>query len=246
MFFDPDRRLWYCDIEVNWGTAYFPFIRLALARYQPTSLSSAHLSNIVLADFTALTPDRWLNVTAGANAKTKRVSVFGYWYTDSSPHQEAIGAAQQVIKLPDGTVRIVKAPDVAGTTVVDVWVERFDPAWGEDFGWKRDATAVVTKDGERLRAVTFTQAQKTRATKLVQERQFAVLVNEGLIGPIFVTPTLWSGSVTLPAAPGGSTRYRLAIAEYEEYLTDDATPYNPIPTTKDRRLVFIEHVEITA
>ena len=80
VFFDPDRRLWYCDIEVNWGAAYYPFIRLALARYQPTSLSSAHLSNIVLTDFSALTPDRWLNVTAGANATTKRVSVFGYSY----------------------------------------------------------------------------------------------------------------------------------------------------------------------
>jgi hypothetical protein len=51
VFFDPDCRLWYCDIEVNWGTAYYPFIRLALARYQPTSLPTAHLSNIVLTDF---------------------------------------------------------------------------------------------------------------------------------------------------------------------------------------------------
>ncbi len=246
VFFDPDRCLWYCDIEVNWGTAYYPFIRLALARYQPTSVSSAHLSNIVLTDFSALTSDRWLNVTPGANAQTKRVSVFGYSYTDSSAHQEAITAPQQQIKLPDGTVHIIKAPDVAATTVVEVWVERFDPAWGEDFGWKRDATAVVTKDGKRPRAVTLTRTQKTRATKLVRERQFATLVTEGLTGPIFVTPTLWSGSVTLPAAPGGSTRYRLVIAEYEEYLTDDAAPYNPIPTTKGRRLVFIEHVEITA
>ena len=151
-----------------------------------------------------------------------------------------------MIQLPDGTVRIVKAPDVAGTSVFEVWVERFDPAWGEDFGWKRDATAVVTKDGGPVKAVTFTQAQKTRATKLVQERQFAVLVKEGLIGPILVMPTLWSGSVTLPAAPGGATRYRLAIGEYEEHLTDDATPYDLIPTTKNRRIVFIEHVEITA
>jgi hypothetical protein len=244
VFFDPDRRLWYCDIEVDWGTSYYPFIRLALARYQPTSLPGAHLSNIVLTDFSALAPDRWLNVTAGANAKTRRVRVFGHAYTDSSPHQESITAPQQVIRLPDGTVRIVKAPDVAATTVVEVWVERFDPALGKDFGWTRDATAVVTKDAALPKAVTFTPAQKARTRTLLKERQFAVLVKEGLIGSIFVTPTLWSGSVTLPAAPGGSTRYRLAIAEYEEYLTDDATPYDPPPTTKDRRLVFIEHVEI--
>ena len=50
VFYDDERQLWYCDIEVNWGTAYWPFIRLALARYQPVSLDGAHLSNIVLAE----------------------------------------------------------------------------------------------------------------------------------------------------------------------------------------------------
>ena len=45
------------------GAAYFPFIRLALARYQPMSVPGAHLSNVVLADFMPLAADRWLNVT---------------------------------------------------------------------------------------------------------------------------------------------------------------------------------------
>jgi hypothetical protein len=40
-------------------------------------------------------------------------------------------------------------------------------------------------------------------------------------------------------------RYRLAIAEYEEYLVDDDRPYDSVPTKKDRRLVFIEYVELT-
>jgi hypothetical protein len=38
--------------------AYFPFIRLALARYQPKSLPDAHLSRVVLADYVQLVPDR--------------------------------------------------------------------------------------------------------------------------------------------------------------------------------------------
>ena len=50
--------------------------------------------------------------------------------------------------------------------------------------------------------------------------------------------------MTLPEVPGGTARYRLAIAEYEEYLVDDAMPYDRIPTKKDRRLVFIEYVEL--
>jgi hypothetical protein len=127
-----------------------------------------------------------------------------------------------------------------------VWVERYDPAMGEDFGWKREANAVVTRDTRIVATATVSAAQRTRATKLLQQRQFSVLVQEGLIGAVFITPTLWSGSVTLPQAPGGNIRYRLVIAEYEEYLVDDDSPYNAIPTKKDRRLVFIEHVEITS
>jgi hypothetical protein len=247
VFFDPDRRLWYCDIEVDWGTAYYPFIRLALARYQPSSIPGAHLSNIVLADFMALTPDRSLTVTATQEPRTKRVNVYGATFTDSSAHTEARDAPQHASTLPDGTVVTVKAPDVASSSVVEVWVERFDAALGEDFGWKREPNAVVKRDTRVLkRATTVSSPQRARATQLLQQRQFDVLIKEELIGTVHITPTLWAGSVTLPQAPGGQTRYRLVIAEYEEYLVDDDTPYNPIPTKKDRRLVFIEQVEITS
>ena len=57
------RRLWYCDIQMDMGEAYFPFIRLALARYQPQSVRDAHLSRVVLADFIQLLPDRAASVT---------------------------------------------------------------------------------------------------------------------------------------------------------------------------------------
>jgi hypothetical protein len=57
------RRLWYCDIQMDMGEAYFPFIRLALARYQPQSVPDAHLSRVVLADFIQLLPDRAASLT---------------------------------------------------------------------------------------------------------------------------------------------------------------------------------------
>jgi hypothetical protein len=61
--FDTTRQLWYCDIEIDPGQAYFPFIRLALARYQPESLPDAHLSRVVLADFMQLMPNRSASIT---------------------------------------------------------------------------------------------------------------------------------------------------------------------------------------
>jgi hypothetical protein len=62
--YDPDRRLWYCDIELDPGEAYYPFIRLALVRYQPNSVANAHLSRIILADFMQLAPDRTASVVS--------------------------------------------------------------------------------------------------------------------------------------------------------------------------------------
>ncbi len=56
--YDKDRQLWYCDIPIDTGVSYFPFVRLALVRFQPISVENAHLSRVVRADFVQLTPDR--------------------------------------------------------------------------------------------------------------------------------------------------------------------------------------------
>lgn len=64
MAYDPDRGLWFCDITFT-APAYFvpppaytPFIRLALARYQPHSIEGVELSHVVLADFAQIVPNR--------------------------------------------------------------------------------------------------------------------------------------------------------------------------------------------
>jgi hypothetical protein len=58
--YDPHRRLWFCDIQVGATDRYWPLVRLALARFQPDSLTSPdlRLSPVVLAEFAQLAPDR--------------------------------------------------------------------------------------------------------------------------------------------------------------------------------------------
>jgi hypothetical protein len=75
--FDTERGLWYCDLEVDAGEAYWPFIRLALASYQPTSLAGVHLSGVVLADFVQLTPDRSATLVFAPTGRSVEVSVLG-------------------------------------------------------------------------------------------------------------------------------------------------------------------------
>lgn len=55
---DGERRLWYADLELETGNAYFPFIRLALARYQPNAPETLRLSPVILADLVQTAPDR--------------------------------------------------------------------------------------------------------------------------------------------------------------------------------------------
>jgi hypothetical protein len=56
--YDSGRGLWFADIEMKVERGYFPFVRLALARFQPISVSGAHLSRVVLADFIQVVPHR--------------------------------------------------------------------------------------------------------------------------------------------------------------------------------------------
>jgi hypothetical protein len=191
-----DRRLWYCDIDLDPGGAYYPFIRLALARYQPASIDSAYLSNIILADFVALTPARWLAVATAADPRSRQVTVSGYTYRQSSGSLEA--------------GRIPSSVAVAKTSVVDVWVEQLDPRLGEDFGWLRLETATVTPGA-------------------------------ALAPGADPSEVLWSGQVTVPEIADGLGPRRLVVAEYEEYIVDDDSPYQPPLKRKDRRTVFVEH-----
>ena len=252
VFFDAERKLWFCDIDLAPKSAYYPFIRLALARYQPVSVMNNHLSNIVLADFMTLANDRALTVTKGDNAAQRSIEVFGKSFSDSSGHQEALHAPRYTISTPEGT-RIVKAADVAEKTVVEVWVEKLDDKLGEDFGWKIDSATKVNRANYTASVIKKTSASAEakirkdtkRALELVQKNQYQALQQENLLSYVIEASSLWKGTITLPrGAVGSDERRRIVVAEYEEYFVDDDAPYNSIPTEKGRRLVFVEHIEL--
>ena len=61
--FDENRGLWTCDVRIDAGDVYHPWVRLALARYQPHALPEAKLSRVMLADFAALPMNRSVLLT---------------------------------------------------------------------------------------------------------------------------------------------------------------------------------------
>jgi hypothetical protein len=111
---DPHRRAWYCDVELPTGAAYFPFVRLGLARYQPHSVPGCELSQIVPTAFVQTVPERTLSCVLAPDGSAS--------LTLSGPAPSASVDAQ-------GTV-------VAGTNVVAAVVEAQEPAIADPFlGW---------------------------------------------------------------------------------------------------------------
>ncbi len=101
--YDAATGRWYCDIEVDAGPAYFPFIRLALARYQPNSVPGAHLSPVVTADIVQTAPSRTATVSR-LSATACAVAVSGETYSAGR----------------------------AGPAVVEATLEQATPAYGGD------------------------------------------------------------------------------------------------------------------
>ncbi len=232
--YDEQRQLWYCDIELDPGQSYYPFVRLALTRYQPNSISwqgadpgDVKLSRVVLADFAQLTPDRFASVTF-ASAVTLNVGVTGYTYFESGADKYApdvdLARPQMRSVEPRGNqatlqrrsddpgllTRITRPmfPREKGGSTVEVSLETSSAGGSEPLAWQPVPDSTV--------------------------RLARVPAKNG-----------WFGQVTLPE-PRGSRRFRLAIREYEWFVADgtDDEPrtIKRVPTAS--RLVYADVLEI--
>lgn len=122
--FDEERKLWYADILVNPGQSYFPFIRLALARFQPDSVAGAELSRVVLCDIMQLLPDRTFSVNASADGKTLQVTDLQGVFPLFVPPDLGF----QFATLQERSTTI---PDPGGPIVPVIPDTGADPIWGQ-------------------------------------------------------------------------------------------------------------------
>jgi len=79
--YDTERQLYYADILLNIALAYYPFIRLALARYQRNSIrkdgTDCCLSPIVEADYIQIPAPRGSSIKAGMLKNVITVAISG-------------------------------------------------------------------------------------------------------------------------------------------------------------------------
>lgn len=82
VFFDEEKQMWFADLAIDPKNVYFPFVKLALARYQPYSVKKQNqdvcLSSVVLSTFIQLVPERQTKVQFTNKDKSKlKISIDG-------------------------------------------------------------------------------------------------------------------------------------------------------------------------
>jgi hypothetical protein len=74
--FDAGRDLWFADVDVSITETRWPFIRLGLVRYQPSSRPGCHISRSVTSDFVQLPASRKVEIRRAGDLGVA-VAVFG-------------------------------------------------------------------------------------------------------------------------------------------------------------------------
>jgi len=125
---DDARRLWYCDVTINPGAGYMPFVRLALVRYQPNAIDSAKVSQVVQSQFAQLLPRRRAVFTR--NGSRLDISLHGY-IPAKGPMEYLRDSEYTDISFIPG---FGQTPE-AGRNKVEVVLQQRDASIDSDLAW---------------------------------------------------------------------------------------------------------------
>lgn len=97
--YNAERQLWYVDIAFDARATFWPFVRLAVARYQPESVAGAHLSTPVRLDFVQLAPERTASVsrTDDTHARVVVTGFTGHRASASRNYPASVAASRRMI-----------------------------------------------------------------------------------------------------------------------------------------------------
>ena len=152
--YDTARALWFADIGVNAGTSYWPFVRLALVRYQPDSLLHAEISRVTQVDFAQLAPDRLATLTFPSPTSVA-ITVTGPGYIRSEStigNQMRAWVQQSRPHVSDPELRWVQNPVDPGTLLLG------KPGPDAVFVW-RGTVALPTVRGSRPMRILIAETE---------------------------------------------------------------------------------------
>lgn len=247
---DAQRQLWFCDIQLDPGAGYMPFVRLALVRYQPHAINGAKISHVVLSEFAQLLPRRRA-VFEKLGGKQFKLSLHG-----PVPQYGPIGSHGEQAYLGDAptTTTTVVVLD-SGRNRVELVLQRRDPGINSDLAWNdisvlasglaqpggiapssTPASPGLLQPSPPASTVTSVSSNPVlRADRLGRLQNFEPELVA--IRPVLelADPAIWTGEGSLPAA--STAPQRLALREYERYYADRTVPEKHGNRTLRRRVV---------
>ncbi|MDP9440616.1 MAG: hypothetical protein M3P34_00215, partial [Actinomycetota bacterium] len=230
--YDEDRRLWFCDIDLSRKAApsYFPFVRLALARYQCHSTTNAQkLSPVAQTDFAQLLPSRTLTVTF-REERTLDVTVYGAAVTGPIRNRVEVTLEHHDGSIPGdlGWRRVPPSPGRPNPVHLSDGVP--DISWiPPDIPTALRSTTDLRRSNERFQAqARVAIARESLPTMNAAEVVDLLDLRPGALGklpkvPVVAIPgyELWSGPVPLPDPRANLGPLRLVVREFEHYTADD-------------------------
>ncbi|MBW4709950.1 hypothetical protein KX928_19375 [Roseobacter sp. YSTF-M11] len=225
---DSGRGLWYCDIELDAGATYMPFVRLALVRFQPNALPGQKVSNVVSAEFAQVLPRR--RAVFSRDGVTVAVRVHG-----AAP----VGGPMKFnVESPLVGMSPADGPFDTGRNRFELVLQTRDPEIDSDMAWQDETTldsAVVSgatggftvtpglnPDGIFGRTAVAARPSRTIATRASGAVTLSAEMARAIGGLGTVTdlldPPIWSPEASIPDT--GRQPARLMLREFERYYTD--------------------------
>ena len=242
---DETRGLWYCDIELDAGATYMPFVRLALVRYQPNALPGQKISKVVTAEFAQVLPRR----RAVFGVKDGKASLRLHGHVPlGGPMNYNVDSSHLNRSFPLGLLD-------TGRNRFELVLQTRDPAIDSDLAWtdKKVLDSAVIGGSAGGFTVTpglvpgsmfSTDAAPAATTRVVETRAGRSVTldatlrrNLGAIGSVtsLLDPAIWNVSEDLMNT--GNKPARLMLREFERYYTDRTVGEKRGSTTVQRRFV---------
>lgn len=253
--YDFQRRLWFADLEIDAGASYNPFVRLALVRVQPHSVSGCALSEVVHTQYAQLLPRRELQLRLGRGSVTLQVFGPAPEIGPASGRGEFTGRLDLPTGMADAFGPLLGYD--RGRNRIEMVVQEQRSTLDTDLDWE-DVASIPPLTGDALPGQTPPLAAKPTLVSAdpgvaplrasIGIGDFAERFSPDVLSAAVLdlhrlrSDMLFSGSLKLPTTPAGARR-RLMVREFERHFGDfQVTDSTPIGQVKRpgiaERLVF--------
>lgn len=156
--FHPGRGQWFVDVALDAADQLWPFVRLAVARYQPASLPGCSLSPVVMTDWVQPLPERTATLSR-PDADHVQLTVTGAAATYRGPDRP--GQATPLFDEDDPRSRPPTSPLDAVLLPSRLFVATLQERGSSDLEWTDHATVrlpAVGQDPENAWQITWSDA----------------------------------------------------------------------------------------